>query len=1039
MLLRLGRPAFALVLLIAPAWAAAQPQALVSGMVEGYFDAPVPEASVTLVSPSGYRVPGSTDAGGRFLLGPLVHGRYQLQVQAQGYLPQVVSIQVPLDTTVEVTVRLDPERRSALTGSVLDPQNLALPGSIVEATGPAGEIRTTVTDEAGRFRFASVRPGTWTIVARIDGFVPGTRTTEVVFGQTAEATVLLALDYGVAETVVVVGSRRIDQQRSVTESAVPVDVLSADTLSRQPTADIAEVLRTLAPSFNVNTQPISDAATVVRPTNLRNLAPDHFLLLVNGKRRHRGAVIAWLGNGISDGSQGPDISVVPAIAVRQIELLRDGAAAQYGSDAIAGVVNVQLKDARRGGTLEVRSGAYRNVNAGDRATCGPMASCTAIGNRASAYSVAGNAGLPIGGAGFANLSLEYGEAGPTNRAIQRHDASRLVAAGGPAPRDTAQVWGSPHVEGDLKTFANFGATLASGLRPYGHANYARRRATGGFYYRHPHTRGGVFRGPVVDGLPTLLVGDRRWAETGVPHAGGCPPIPIVDSVPDPISLGLVHDSPDCFTLYSRFPGGFTPQFGGDLHDHSLVAGLQSVSPSGLTWDGSVSVGRSRISQFIHDTVNASLGYDTPTSFSPGDYQQDEVNFNFDVAVPVGERVHLAAGAERRTETFTIKPGDHPSWEIGPYAEQGFSSGSNGFNGYRADTTAGRWARSSVAVYADGEIASAETDAWSAGAALRYERFDDFGDTLNAKLSGRRHLGGGLSARAAVSTGFRAPTPGQQNTFNVTTAFIDGELLNNGVVPSTSAVALARGGRPLQPERSVNYSAGVVWQSGSMSATADYFRIDIEDRLAVSNEIRLRPDEIDVLLSEGILEARNFPVFRFFLNDFSTRTQGLDLLWSYAAGPTTLTAAWNHTATDVGNLRTSVIDEFRVQTLEQGLPGTRWNVSARYDPGPWSLLGRVHWYGSYWDSEDGRNAHALGHYPTPWSYPAYSGKALADVELSIPLRSDVTLAVGAQNLLNQYPDVNPFAADTVGNRYGQFSPFGFNGAYYYGRLTYRWGL
>ena len=181
------------------------------------------------------------------------------------------------------------------------------------------------------------------------------------------------------------------------------------------------------------------------------------------------------------------------------------------------------------------------------------------------------------------------------------------------------------------------------------------------------------------------------------------------------------------------------------------------------------------------------------------------------------------------------------------------------------------------------------------------------------------------------------------------------------------------------------------------------------------------------------------MFRFFLNDFSTRTQGLDLLWSYAAGPTTLTAAWNHTVTDVGDLRTSVIDEFRVQTLEQGLPGTRWNVSARYDPGPWSLLGRVHWYGSYWDSEDGRNAHALGHYPTPWSYPAYSGKALADVELSIPLRSDATLAVGVQNLLNQYPDVNPFAADTVGNRYGQFSPFGFNGSYYYGRLTYRWGL
>ncbi|MYH29415.1 MAG: TonB-dependent receptor [Acidobacteria bacterium] len=1030
---------FALALLSAPAWAAAQPQGFVSGNVEGYFATPVPEASITLVSPSGYRVSGTTDPAGRFLIGPIVDGLYELQVHAGGYLPRAIGIETSPDTTVRITVRLEPERESALTGSVRDPQGLALPGAVVEAAGPAGEVTETVSDDTGRFRFAPARPGPWSVTARIDGFVTGARETEVVFGQTADATITLALDYDVAETVVVVGSRRADQQRSVTESAVPIDVLSADVLSAQPTTDIVEVLRTLAPSFNVNTQPISDAATVVRPTNLRNLAPDHFLLLVNGKRRHRGAVITWLGNGIADGSQGPDISVIPTIAVRQVELLRDGAAAQYGSDAIAGVVNMELKDARQGGTLEIRSGSHRDINAGDRATCGPMASCMAIGNRAPRFSVAGNVGLPVGAGGFANLSLEYGEAGPTNRAVQRHDAARLVAAGGSTPRNTAQVWGSPRIENDLKTFANFGTTLASGLRPYGHANYARRRATGGFYYRHPHTRSGVFRGPVVDGLPTLLVGDRQWAETGVPQASGCPAIPVVDSAPDPVALRMVEDSPDCFTLYSRFPGGFTPQFGGDLHDHSLVAGLRSISPDGLAWDGSVTIGRSLISQFIHDTVNASLGYDTPTSFSPGEYQQDEVNFNFDVAIPVSERFHFAGGAERRTETFTIHPGDRPSWEIGPYAEQGFSSGSNGFNGYRADTTAGRWARSSIALYADGEIESPRDDTWSAGAALRYERFDDFGDTLNGKLSARRSLGGGLSARTAISTGFRAPTPGQQNTFNVTTAFIDGELVNNGVVPSTSAVALARGGRPLQPERSVNYSAGLVWERGAMSATADYFRIDVEDRLAVSNEIRLRPDEIETLLAEGIPEARNFPVFRFFLNDFSTRTEGLDLLWSWTSGPATLTAAWNHTVTDVGDLRTSVIDQFRVQTLEQGLPKTRWNVSAQYDPGPWSLLGRIHWYGSYWDSEDGRNAHALGHYQTPWSYPAYSGKALADVELSIPLRADATLAVGVQNLLNQYPDVNPFTAETVGNRYGQFSPFGFNGSYYYGRLTYRWGL
>ena len=240
------------------------------------------------------------------------------------------------------------------------------------------------------------------MLARIDGFVPKSRTTEVAFGQTADATVVLALDYGVAETVVVVGSRRADQQRSVTESAVPVDVLSAEALSRQPNSDIAEVLRTLAPSFNVNTQPISDAATVVRPTNLRNLAPDHFLFLVNGKRRHRSAVITWLGNGIADGSQGPDISIVPTIAVRQIELLRDGAAAQYGSDAIAGVVNVQLKDRapgrEPGDPLRIPPGRQRRQPGNLRAD-GLMRSDRKPGHPRT--SVAGNIGLPIGTAGFA--------------------------------------------------------------------------------------------------------------------------------------------------------------------------------------------------------------------------------------------------------------------------------------------------------------------------------------------------------------------------------------------------------------------------------------------------------------------------------------------------------------------------------------------------------------------------------------------------------------------------------------------------------------
>ena len=474
-------------------------------------------------------------------------------------------------------------------------------------------------------------------------------------------------------------------------------------------------------------------------------------------------------------------------------------------------------------------------------------------------------------------------------------------------------------------------------------------------------------------------------------------MPIVDGRPDAAALALVENDPSCFTLYSRFPGGFTPQFGGVLTDHSVVAGVQRTSSAGFTWDASAGIGRSRIDQFIYDTVNASLGYETPTSFDPGSYEQHETNLNFDVAGPVGDRLHVAAGAEHRTERFSILPGEDASWRIGPYAEQGFSSGSNGFNGYRADTTAGKWGRSSAAVYGDVELYGAAADPWTLGGALRYEHFDDFGPTLNGKAAARYPLGRGLAARAAVSTGFRAPTPGQ------------------------------------------HYSAGLVVEAGTMALTADYFRIDVADRLALSQETRLRPDESETLLAEGIAEARNFPVFRFFLNDFSTRTQGIDVLWSWRTPFADLTAMWNHTRTDVMDLRTNAIDDFRIATLETGLPRTRWNITLSTDVGDITLFGRLSWWGGYWDSEDGRNARDLGAVGELWLYPAYPGRALVDVEASVPVSEGTTLALGVENALNTYPEANPHAPLTVGNRYGQFSPFGFNGAYYYGRLTYRWGL
>ena len=986
------------------------------------------------------------------------------------------------------------QENATLAVAVADPTGAFIPGADVTATNDTtGIAETGVTNAAGEYTF-TLQPGTYTITAEVPGFQTGIES-NVALGAGQQVLRDFTLEIGVVATTITVGTRA--EPRSMTESTVPVDVIRTEDFARQGSTDLANQLRAVVPSFNINIQPISDAATIIRPANLRNLAPDHTLILVNGKRRHRAAVIAWLGNGIADGSQGPDISVIPSMAIRQAEVLRDGAAAQYGSDAIAGVMNFQLKDASSGGSLEFRTGAYRDANPGSTSTCGDgiigdiKHSCNGIGGHGQAFALAGNVGLPLGENGFVNLSMEYGNGNPTSRSIQRNDAQAIIAAGNTNLRNPAQVWGSPKLDDDLKMFVNFGHLFENQLQFYGHTNFASRTVTGGFYFRNPHTRGGVFRGRRLDpdtrayvydehdfptdfpnqdldsddpiknerernrivydrngnnvsqvgtkGAPSLRVGDRAWAADlkyqYLPGAG-CSPIPIIDNVPDAAALQQVEADPNCFTFYSRFPGGFTPQFGGDLIDYSWVSGLRGFMNNGLTWDASVNIGTSEVDQFIFDTVNASVGYDTPTAFEPGSYRQDDVNLNFDVSYPVNDTVNVAGGTEWRREKFTIGAGGQPSWEIGPYAAQGFSSGSNGFNGYRADTTAGSWSRNNIAVYGDLEFTPGNR--WTIGTAVRFEDFSDFGRTTNGKISMRVGLTEAFSLRGAVSSGFRAPTPGQQNTFNVTTAFIGGQLTNNGVVPPTSAVAISRGGGQLQPEKSINYSAGAVFEQGPVTFTADFFRIDIDDRLALSQEIALTEPEILTLLAEGIPEARNFPVFRFFLNDFSTTTQGIDLISTVVSGRTTFSGVFNYTDTALKNLETSVIDEFRIYTLERGLPKTRWNFTVNHAADRWNLMGRLSYFGAFWDSEDGRNAGDVLD-EKPWLYPAYGGKALLDLELGIPVGENFMVAIGGENMLNTYPDVNMFGAQTVGNQYAQFSPFGFNGAYYYTRLNYTWGI
>ena len=890
-------------------------------------------------------------------------------------------------------------QETAVAGTVTDETGGVLPGVTVEARDSAGGApRVAVTDGAGRFSFPALEPGAYELTVILPGFVTAVRT-----GVEPGAEVEIALQAQFEETVVVVGTRAAP--RSATASPVPIDAIPYQDVVSQGATDLSDRLRNVVPSYHVNTQPISDAATIVRPVNLRGLAPDHTLVLVNGKRRHRSAVINWLGNGAADGAQGPDVSAIPAIALRQVEVLRDGASAQYGSDAIAGVLNFQLKDDPSGGSFEFRSGVH---GAGD----------------GESYAVAGNAGLPLGATGFANLSLEYGHSGPTSRSVQRDDAQALIDAGNTAVADPVQIWGSPEIDDDLKLFGNFGHLFDSGLQLYGHANYASKTVTGGFYFRNPNTRWGIYS---PDQGETLLIGDALDARDGVVDgSANCPTVAVTDHRPDPAALQAVFDDPNCFSFQELLPGGFTPQFGGDSADASVVAGVRGLAANGFVWDASASVGAHEVDLFITDTVNASLGPETPLDFRPGRNRQREVNLNFDVSHPVSGRVNVAAGGEWRQERFTTVQGDRASWVTGPYGAQGFASTSNGFPGY-GPLTAGAWSRANVAVYGDLEVRGAE-DAWTAGAALRVERFDDFGVTSNGKVSGRYQVTPVLALRGSASTGFRAPTPGQANVFNTSVEFDQetNDSVFNVTLPPTWTVAGLYGGLALQPERSVNATAGAVVESGPFTLTADYFHIDLRDRIGLSQNFRFTSREVDVLLAEGVESARDLRNFRFFTNAFDTRTRGIDLVatWTPPAlgGGTSLSAIVNRTVTRVTDFDPGALDDVRVRELQEAVPRTRWNAAVTQAMGPVRLRGRLHFYGGWWDTED---------------FLRYRGKHLLDLELEVPVGGGATLALGGQNVLNTYPDEHPLARQRLGNRYSQFTPFGFNGGYYYVRVTHAW--
>ena len=829
------------------------------------------------------------------------------------------------------------------------------------------------------------------------------------------------------EKIAVVGTRAAP--RSVGESSVPIDVIGAEEFKQQGSTDMVSMMQAAVPSFNVNEQPINDAATLVRPANLRGMASDHTLVLVNGKRRHRSAVITFLGGGLSDGAQGPDISTIPAIALKQIEVLRDGAAAQYGSDAIAGVINFALKDDSEGGMVEAQYGEYYE---GDGQT----------------YQVSGNVGLPLGDDGFANFSVEFREADDTSRSVQRSDAAQLVANGNSAVANPAQIWGNPEVNDDMKFFANLGLDMGNDKEAYMWGNYATRSVDGGFFFRNPHNRGGINAGPfeagdvngdgVIDdgeGFNTLLIADLT-----ADMSANCPTVRTGDSInglagynvlTDPTYIQGVANNPDCFAFNEMFPGGFTPRFGGDVTDMSIVFGTKGTLSNELSYDVSVSLGQNEMDYMIRNTVNASFGPATPTSFKPRRDTQTEKTFDLGLSKPVdmglSEPVYVAGGFQYRHETYESIAGDPASWEIGPLGVQGFSSGSNGFGGLNVRSQ-NEATRHNIAFYID--VEAYLTDDLMVTGAMRYEDFSDFGDTTEGKVSFRYQANDTLAFRGAYSTGFKAPTIGQSTVSNITTSIgSGGVLIDTALLPPTNPIAIQKGATVLQPEESTSASFGLVADfDNGLFITLDYYHITLEDRIATTSQLEVTDADKAALLAQGISEAANFSAISFFNNDFDTTTTGVDLVANYSFdmldGETKLAFAYNWTSTEVDEASNN-ISAGRIRMLENNLPPVRYTLTGTHTNGDWSLLTRLNYFGPTFED----------HVDANLAFPFDMGSEFTvDAEVGYNFDDNMKVVLGAKNLFDETPDDNPFA-NAFGARYGVTSPIGINGGFYYVRATY----
>lgn len=828
--------------------------------------------------------------------------------------------------------------------------------------------------------------------------------------------------------IIVTGTRRND--RTVADSPVPVDVLSAESLSQSGHTEINRALTQEVPSFNFPQPSITDGTDVIRPATLRGLGPDQTLVLINGKRRHTSALLNINGS-VGRGTSAVDVNLIPTIALSRVEVLRDGAAAQYGSDAIAGVINFQLRSARSGGKATATYGQYfthvDDVQTYDSVVEGPGSTPVLAPDNTlelnytgkdrrrrdgETLTLAGVIGLPIGAEGQINIAGEFQDRNDTNRTGADPRRQYDLIAGAFDPRELtfnrfSHRYGDPETR-DTKIFVNADMPLGEGdTEIYAFASYNDRQGESAGFYR----------------------------------------IPI-----DPRNFPAIY------------PDGFLPLITTDTDDYAGTMGVRG-DMGGWHWDLSGQYGRDRVDFTIKNTLNRSLGAASPTEFDSGGLTYSQTLFNLDVSrdlnLGFGNKTTLALGAEYRREMFDIRPGEPASYENGP---AGGAPGAQVFAGFQpiigGQRVDDKKTRHNKSVYA--EVDTDISDQFSIQAALRYEDYSDFGSDWNWKLAARFEPVEGIALRASASTGFRAPSLQQQFYAAQATNNVAGVLLDTVTLPVDNPVAIALGATPLKPERSKNYSAGLVISAITrLNVTLDVYQVDIDDRIVVTDNLQAtRSGGLPCSVGAGctpqggaiatILNNAGFPTVsaaRFFVNGVDTRTRGLDLVATYRVpdlltGRLNLTAGLNVNKTKIRKVLAvpgalaEVPQPFvlfgRQESLRlvKGQPRNKVNLSADYERGWLGLTLRTTRYGKVLEAGSPASGIQDVHLAAKW---------ITDAELRFkPMGERLTLAVGGNNIFDVYPTNSPRGVGMPVTRYvtpfSNFSPFGFNGRFLYGRVS-----